>query len=391
MGYIADKFEEENPNVSVKLVTVSQEQKNGSNLSVLASASPPDVGVVPVNSEAFTQLTRADALADLSAVWKNSDLDERYGDAGSALKVSGVPYVATVTSVGYNVVFYNPALFERVGIDAPENHRFTSVDQLVDAAERLREAGLGPMQIGGSSGYEASWMIDAMLPTIATGEQMANYLSSFNPDVKATAKYTDPAFEKTLESIDKLAKSGVFQDGFLGQDSAIAKGPFVQGFAGMALGATASLASFEDAAFTPAWALLPPMDDDATTQISMYFGDAIGIPAQAKEKEWAEKFVEFVLSDRMQEEAIIGAGAALPSVNSLSEEALAKLPDLSKEFLADIKENGSQPGWTASVPGGFGQQFIDPLMQQMFAGDLTPDEVAAKQQAHLLETRENAG
>ncbi|SED96326.1 ABC transporter substrate-binding protein [Ruania alba] len=390
ISYIAEAFEEANPNVTVELVTVSQEQKTGSNLATLASNSPPDVGIIPVNSEVYTQLVRADALADLSPVWESADLDNRFSDGGESLKIDGVPRVATYTSVGYNIVYYNPDLFAEVGIEAPQNHRFDSIDQLVEAADELRAAGYGPLQMGGSSGFQASWMIDSFLPTIATEEEMSNYLGSYNPDVEVTAEYASAPFVDVLETIDGLGEAGVFQDGFLGQDGAIAEGPFIQGLAGMVLGATASVASFADAEFTPEWALLPPMDGGSPTQMSMYFGDALGVPENAPNRAWAMEFIEFVVSDQMQEEAIIGIGASLPSVNSLPDDALAQLPEISQQFLTDIRDNGGQPGWTSTVPGGFGQQFIDPLLQDMHAGQLTPAEVAQTQQDHLLETREDA-
>ncbi|SED96171.1 ABC transporter substrate-binding protein [Ruania alba] len=391
MAHIATAFEEANPNVTVELVTVSVEQKTGSNLATLASNSPPDVGLIPINSEVYTQLIRAEALADLTPVWESADLDSRFGQSGESLKTDGVPYVATYTSVGYNIVYYNPDLFAEVGIEAPQNHRFDSIDQLVEAADELRAAGYGPLQIGGSSGNRLSWMIDAFLPTVTTEEEMANYLGNYNPDVEVTAEYASAPFVDVIETIDGLGAAGVFQDGFLGQDSPIAEGPFIQGLAGMVLGATASVANFTDAEFTPEWALLPPMDGGSPTQMSMYFGDALGVPENAPNRAWAMEFIEFVLSDQMQEEAVVGVGASLPSVNSLPDDALAQLPEISQQFLADIRDNGGQPGWTATVPGGFGQQFIDPLVQDMLAGELSPAEVAQTQQDHLLETRENAG
>src|SRR5688572_23840391 len=45
-GYFASAFNKLHPNVTVKLQTISQDQKAGSNLTVLGSSNAPDVGFI---------------------------------------------------------------------------------------------------------------------------------------------------------------------------------------------------------------------------------------------------------------------------------------------------------------------------------------------------------
>ena len=54
-----------------------------------------------------------------------------------------------------------------------------------------------------------------------------------------------------------------------------------------------------------------------------------------------------------------------------------------------VKKNPVKSGWTSEVPGSVSQAVINPLIQQMLGGSLTPAEVAQKQQDRILEVRKN--
>lgn len=387
---LTEEFEKLYPNVTVRLQTISQDQKVGANLAVLASNNPPDVGMIPINSQVYTQLVNNNALLPLSDVWEASDLKRRYGETvANSLIVKDVPYTVVTSQAIYDIVWYNPALFEKAGIPAPENHRIKSMDDLVDIASKLKAAGFGPLQIGGGSGYQASWFVDALLPTSATAVQMQNYLQTQDPEVQVVARYDDAAFLDVLMALNKLNGAGVFQAGFLGQKAPDAFAPFLAGTAGMAIGGDWDLVQFgqSNLNFEPDWALLPPISADRKVVQTLYFGDALGIPAAAKNPDWAKKFLQFVVSDEIQELANVRGVGILPSVNSLPAEAIASLNPITQELLADITANGSAPGWTGTIPGGVGQQFLDPLIQEMYSGGLTPADIAAQQQQRLEEFR----
>lgn len=391
-AYIGEKFEEKYPNVTVKFETISQEQKVGSNLAVLGSSNPPDVGMIPLNSEVYTQLTNANALVPISDVWADADLENRYSaPVAASMQTEEGPTSVVYSQLIYDVLWYNPDLFEQAGVEIPADHRIESVDALIDMATAFRAAGIAPLQLGGGSGYEASWMLDAFLPTVATEEEMANLLTNHNPNIEITTPYDGSPFVDGLEALQELGEGGVFQDGYLGQDAATALAPFLTGDAAMVLNGNFAVPEFEkaDLDFTPDWLLLPPIGDEAKVVQVQYFGDGLGIPVKSDVVPWAKKFIEFVMSDEMQEEAVVNIGKLLPAVTSLPSDELA-VDSWSASLLADIEANGSAPGWTSVVPGGFGQQFIDPLIQQMLQGELTPDEVAEQQQQQLIEFRDKS-
>ncbi|WP_328834861.1 ABC transporter substrate-binding protein [Streptomyces europaeiscabiei] len=392
-GYFAKAFHKAHPNVTVKLQTISQEQKAGSNLTVLGSANAPDVGFVPVGSSPYTALTSRGGLTDLSDVWSSGDLAKRYGSGVSgSLKVGGKPYVVAFSQAIYNVVWYNPAAFAKAGVTVPTDHRFATPEDLIAAAKKLKSAGYAPLQLGGASGYQASWMVDALLPTSASPAQLENYLASYNSKTAVTAKYTDPAFTKVLSTLENYRKSGVYQDGFLGQKYQDAETPFLAGKAGMFLGGNFTAADFVPAktSVKPDWLLLPPVNAGTKTTQTGYYGDALGIPVRAQHKAWAKKFLEFVMSEKAQSEGVVGTANLLPGVKDLPASAFTKLDANSRSILADIAKNGSAAGWTSVVPNALAQTFIDPKIQAMYSGSLSPSALAQQQQDELLSFRKSA-
>jgi raffinose/stachyose/melibiose transport system substrate-binding protein len=378
-------FTKENPGVTVKTTTVSDTAKTGQNMQVITSSNAPDVAVVPTNTQAYTNLTQGNQLLPLTDVWSNQNLQKRYGDAlANSLKVNGTPYVVSFDAVLYNIVYYNESLFQQAGITVPANRRIASEAQLVDMVDKLKAIGKQGLGIGPTDGYQSSWMVDATLPTSATPGQLNSYLTAWQTKGgKLKAQYTDPAFVNTLDRIQQMGKDGVFQTGYLGQSVSQAEAGFEQQSTGMMLDGSFSTASYSSAnvKFDYGWLLLPPIKSGEKTQISTYNGDAYAIPAKAKNPTLAKKFLEYIMTAKAQ--ALLPALSIIPAVNDVPASAYGSLPVQVQQQLADIKANGGQPGWTSVVPGGLGQQLIDPKIQAMLNGSGTPQSVAGAVQSEF--------
>ncbi len=386
-------FEEQHPGITVTLQTVSQTAKTGSNLQVLTSNNAPDVAVVPTNTQVYTKLIAGDQLVPLDDVWENADLANRYdGNLVSALTTGGTPYVVSTVSTIYNVVYYNKPMFEEAGITVPDDHRIGSVDDLVEIANKLKAIGKQGLSVGAADNYQSSWMVDAFLPTAATEDQLSNYLTSWeNADTPVTANYTDEPFVDSLKQLQTLGQRGVFQSGFLGQTVAQAESNFAQGQSGMLLDGSYSAANLEKAGinFEYDFLLLPPVDPSAKTQVTLYNGDAAAIPVRAKNPEGAKLFLESMMSADAQ--SALPSLDQLPAVNDVDESNFSDLPQVAQDLLADQAANGGQPGWTSVVPGGLGQQLVDPLIQEMLNGTGSPEDIAQAVQAKLKEFRSGNG
>jgi raffinose/stachyose/melibiose transport system substrate-binding protein len=382
-------FEAENPGVTVKKEIVSQTAKTGSNMQVIASSGAPDVAVVPTNTEAYTKLVTGKQIEPLSDVWSADKLQSRYGDSlANSLKVNNVPYVVSYDSEMTSIIYYNEALFKQLGIADPTDHRFSSLSDLEGVVAKLHAAGKQGIAIGPTDNYQTSWMVDQFLPTTANSSEFKNYLTSWQGgSTKVTAKYTDAPFVDAISRIQELGKAGVFQNGYLGQNVAQAEASFVQGQSGMLIDGDWSVQTLQGdkIPFDFGWALLPPVGTQNKSQLSLYNGDAFAIPVKAQNPTLAKKFLETVMSVKGQQSLI--KNGALPAVNDVPSSAYTGLSTQVSQMLADIKTNGAQPGWTGTVPGGLGQQLVDPLLQQMLNGQGTPETIAATVQKELLTTR----
>lgn len=382
-------FNELHPDVTVQLQTVTGDQKTGSNLALLGGSNPPDVGLVPINTQVYTEMINGGALLPLDDVYDTDNLRERISPSVySSFLVDGKAFVVPYTSVFYNVVYVNRDMFDAAGIEFPADHRIPSIDKMIEWAGTLRAEGHEPFALGGSSGYMASWMVDALLPTIATPEQYSNFVQSFNPNVDVIVHYNGPEFTAVIEALKKLNDAQLYQSGFLAQNGDESLTQWLLGRTAMAIGGNFNIAAIKDAKldFKYDWLVLPSIGPNQA-RLTQYYGDTLGIPKNAKNPELAKEFLQIVGSNQAQNDAVLQYGY-LPSINSLTPEQYAASVDpMIQEMLQDIATNGGVPGWTSTVPGGFGQQFIDPLIQDMYAGNTTPDDIAAKQEQRLEEFR----
>jgi raffinose/stachyose/melibiose transport system substrate-binding protein len=228
-------------------------------------------------------------------------------------------------------------------------------------------------------------MLDALLPTSATTEQLQNYLTSWQSAVPETAKYTDPAFVDAVNQLQAYQKNGVYQSGFLAADTPAVEALFQKGDIGMMIDGSWMTATFRKSMKDVGWLLLPPVGT-TKTQVTAFAGDGLGIPVAAKHQAEAKKFLEFFMSEQNMAASVIKAGGNLAPV-TMPDSAYSALDPMVQEMLADVKANGAQSGWTSTVPGTLGQAFFDPLIQAMYAGQSSPADICGKLEDQLAKTR----
>jgi raffinose/stachyose/melibiose transport system substrate-binding protein len=386
---IIKAFEAANPGIKVEVDSISSAQIN-TNGTVLSSSDPPDIGVVNINSPVFTQLSDAHQLTALNGVWSAASLKHRYGTglAEALLAGQSSPYVVATEDVYYGFLAYNATLFRKLGIPLPADHRFASLAALRSACTKLKAAGYSCIALGGDNAYSVSNLFDPLLPTSASASQLTNYLTSWNRSVPVTAKYTAPAFVDALTQLNRMNSDGMFQNGFLGQSIEQAAATFQSQKSGLYASDATHLASLhKDVTFSLDWALLPPANASAKTQNTVFLG-TYGIPAHAKNKALAEKFLDYYMSEAGQL-SILKTNVDVPIVNDLPTAQLAAdAPDsLVGQILQDSAKNGLQLGWTSAVPGSVGQTLINPLIEQMFLDQTSPAKIVSAVQAALAEER----
>lgn len=393
---VADAFTDLYPNVTVELQGITNEAKGGPNLQVLASSQAPDIGLVPLNSNVYTQMVRAGELVPLNDIFEEDNFAERLGPPIAALRqADGNYYAAPNTVAYYNVLYTNPDALADAGVTIPANRVFESPESLIEAGQKCSAAGYAGLALGGGTNYMAGWMFDAGLATAVSADDFSNYLSSWKPNVDVTADYTAPGVIDVLDTLASYSEGGLYQNGYLGQDGAEAEALFTTGGACMLIsgswlagGTLASAAESGEMTFEPSFAVLPPVNDvGAPSRLTPYYGNAYGVPKQSKNPEWGKKLLQYYISDAGQLLGAVQVGGFLPAVTTVDINESDTFPELLKEMVAYIADNGSNSGWTSEVPGAFGQIFIVPLIQQLQEGRITSQEIGEQQQAELDRVR----
>jgi ABC-type glycerol-3-phosphate transport system substrate-binding protein len=375
---VADKFEADHPGVTVEFQVLTPDQQSTTNLQVLTSADAPDIASAPTNTTVFTEMLANDQFVPLDDVWTDADLEARYGQAlADAIRPEGQEVGVLYSKVLYGIAWYNKAIFDEVGIDAPADHQIGTMDNLADMVAKLRAGGYQPLAIGGSSNYHLTWILDNLLATAATPAELQNYVTGFAPSVDVTASYTDPAFTDSLDRIKELYDMGVFQDGVLGQDQDAALALFAAGQAGMMMGHNQTPAGVanKEVNIDMDFLLLPPINNDLN-QPNFYAGNLLEIPVQAKNPDLAKEFLVLLMSDEMQVAAIEATEGALPGISVADTSQFANAPASVRGLLEFDGQYGNASGWASLVPAELGT--TDPLIQKLLLGETTAKDIGVE-------------
>ena len=387
--YAAGLLEKKHPGLKVHLQTITGEQKNTTNAQVLASSNAPDVGIVPTNAQTYFDLMKAKKLIPLDDVWKSADLAARYGDTvAKSLKWNGTPYLALFDTVYYNVVFYNKDAFTKAGVKAPADRQIASNADLYALVGKLKAAGYDGLAVGGASGYQLGWLVDAQLQANASPAALHDFLTSWQSGNKQSVKYTSPKFTGSLAQLSEWGKHGVFQSGYVAASGDQAQAAFTSGTAAMMIGGTWIPSVLKKQSFDYDWLLLPGAGDTPTVP-SIYAGDTLAIPTASKHKDLAKEFLEIYSSDKVQKYAAAHVGS-LPAVNTVK---ASEVPDLGPLVQQVVKFTATKVGigWTSTLPGGLGQTLIDSEAQKMLSGQSTPEEVGKNQQKEFESYKSDNG
>ncbi len=118
--------------------------------------------------------------------------------------------------------FYNQKLFKEHGWKAPETY-----EELLALAPKIREAGFAPVAMDGGDGWPVADFLSNILYRITGGYQ------KMVSRAIAEADFSDPAFTRSIELLQRAVAAGLFQDGYDSQDYGMAMNLFTSGQAAM--------------------------------------------------------------------------------------------------------------------------------------------------------------
>jgi raffinose/stachyose/melibiose transport system substrate-binding protein len=197
---VASEFEDAHPNVTVKVEAYQNEELQRTLIpNALRSGSGVDL---------FQQWGAGELAAQVEAGYV-MDITDQVGDEMDAIGGTAAPWQYQGATYGLPFNFgiegfwYNKDLFAQAGIEGTP----TTLDELNDAVDKLKDAGIAPIAVGAGDKWPAAhyWYNFA--------------LKSCSPEVlqKAQSDYdfSDDCFLKAGELLQDFIASNPFQEGFL--------------------------------------------------------------------------------------------------------------------------------------------------------------------------------
>ncbi len=296
---IVEQFRKENPGVDVKLNVYDRESYKRSIRNWLTAQSP-DV-VFWYAGTRMRQFSKPGLLEDVSAIY-TPQAKQEFGPVATDLmsdqgKQYGVPH--SYYQWGF---FYRKDLFQKAGItEAPR----TWAD-FVSACEKLKASGVEPITIGSKDLWPtAGWFDYINLRT--------NGLKFHQDLMGGSVPYTDDRVKAVFAKWKELLDKGCFMKNHASMSWQDSQAPLYQGKAAMML-----MGNFITGNF-PA-NVAESMDFFRFPEISPNAGkaedapmDALLVPAKAKNKDDAKKFLAFVMRPDVQ--TTLAAGTRQIPVN----------------------------------------------------------------------------
>lgn len=321
-----DEFKKANPDVDIK-VSFIEEEAYKVQLPGWLSTQAPDI-INWHNGERMAFYASRGLLEDLSEDWKKNNWDASYASTKEASSWQGKQYSTPTVYYSWGM-FYRKDLFKKAGIAAEPK----TWDEFMDACKKLKAAGIAPVAVGGRDSWTlAGWFdyLDLRINGNAFHQQL----------MAGDVAYTDPRVKKVYAAWKTLIDNKVFIDNALSYDLDGAQPFLFQGKAAMMLMGTFIAKGFP-AKLAPEMGYFQfPIIDASVPTAEEGPTESIHIPAKARNKADAHRFVAFVGTPAISAKLAEGLGS-LPA-NSKSPAPADPISRTGFEILANAKGGVSQ-------------------------------------------------
>lgn len=287
---IIKKFEAANPDVKIKWNIFDHEGYKTSVRNFL-TADAPDVASWYAGNR-MAPFVKAGLFEPVDDVWEAGGLNEALASTASSMTIDGKKWGVPYTNYQWGI-YYRKDIFAKNGIAVPKTWA-----EFLAACATLKAAGVTPITIGTKYLWTAAGVFD-YLNLRTNGYDVHNDLTA------GKIKYTDPRIQKVFDHWEELVRPGYFIDNHASMSWQEALAPMVQGKAAMYVMGNFAVAPLREAGLKddqldffqfPLITAGVPMAEEAPT-------DTFHIPAKAKNKADAKKFLAFLGTADIQTEA----------------------------------------------------------------------------------------
>ncbi|UCH24860.1 MAG: extracellular solute-binding protein [Trueperaceae bacterium] len=303
---IVDGFVAENPGLNREESPVDHEQFKTSILVQLAGGNPPDTFSYWAGAR-IQFIVDGDRLQPIDDVWTENDLGSMFPQAviDTGLTYNGQIYAVPLT-LHWVGMFYNTALFEQVGAGVPQTW-----DELVEVAERFKEAGIPAFSLGSRERWPAQFWFDMILLRTA-GNDYRNRL------MNGEASYTDPEVVRAFSLWKELVDAEYFHPDANAYDYIQSADFVANGEAAMTL-----MGTWIGGHYTSDLGMVPgedydyfafPIIDEGVPHASLGPVDTFVVSKEAANSDAAKAFLVYLTDPEVQLAFADGAGNLAPSL-----------------------------------------------------------------------------
>ncbi len=292
---LIDKFEEANPDITVKLVSGPYASTKEQLFAGAASGTMPDV--VGLDGAWVNDFASQGVIADLTALMEENDYDD--SQLASQIQVDGSTYMIPVVNFVYPM-FTNDDLLAQAGVDAPPTNR----TEFADAAAKVSALGgdvsgwVLPLSLETPNGVQN----DVMSWVWASGGSM---LKDGQPDL------TNDDVTSAVDYIGGLWDDGVIASGSFTMKEQDKVEEFTNGRAGMMIDSLAHINLIRETNPDLKFSIsaLPAEDGYDGERGIPYASWGIGVAENSEHKDAAFKLVSFLMSEETNSELSTMANA----------------------------------------------------------------------------------
>lgn len=376
-------FEVAYPDIKIKYEYASGEAFHQKFQAMAASGHMPDLFTTYVGKRT-AYITETGKVLDLN-LFLTDDYKTEFNPASwDPQGPNGEIYTIPPSMAVCHVFYANEAILNELGLEFPKTY-----EELLAQVDTIKAAGYYPVSMGNKDQWVVnSWLLSLLVDRLGGKEWL-------NKAKVGTASFTDAPFVKALEIIEEMTRKNVFSPGVNQMSNTEADQEFYQqksvylidaGWRTSAMVTTLSEKQ-QDSIYM---GVFPAIDGEVTKGSSAAvpsegFGMSSKLEGTAK-AEAAWKFIKFFSG---QEGAAIRLKyGEIPTFKLDYEEY--NLPELQKEY-AEFSMTKDMGYIIDAHMDGEGMGLLNPDIQAMMFGQLSPSEVASRYEAWVVSNDSNRG
>ncbi len=293
-----DLFQKANPDIKIEFTNTPNGDQYLNKISTeMAANNVPDIFMTWVAGR-LEPFVKAGRLLPMNDIIDSSTVLKEVVNPGnlSATTFDGKTYAVPLELAG-EVVYYNKALFAKVGLEVPKTW-----DELLNSIKVFKQNNIIPIAMGNKDPWPGTIPYMAIFNALNGADEYRK--TSFD---KQTVCNTEP-YIKAAEYLDQLVKAGAFEANFNSNDYNAGQALFSSGKAAMRFNGTWEMSSYikelKDDLGVTNWVDMPGGKTPAADNWLITQNNAYSIGANTKVKDQTVKFLEFMFSPERQKPLI---------------------------------------------------------------------------------------